>query len=91
MTQLPCKHTHASFNVPMDLWHCPQCASGTSHFYIDESMNEECCRLHKNDRVTCTKCCKTWTGEQIARLIQKKTEVITCPHCKGAGHIKKGS
>lgn len=87
---MTCKHAHTKFQPTDAHWVCPECGSGHDKFYIDESPNGDCEKLHVEDYIQCHHCHSSWTGDDLAKIMCKKNTMVKCPCCNGTGYVKKG-
>lgn len=86
-----CSLKHTKFQPTDDQWACPQCGARLPHFTIENSSNFDCELLHPDDEVLCEKCDVTYSGKEVATGISRKLSLVTCPMCRGTGHVGKGS
>lgn len=86
---MTCTGKRTAYQPPDEKWYCPKC--GSNSMCIDAVLCDDgdCTYLHQDDDVTCPDCGRGWTGKQVAALMQKRDNVITCPHCKGKGTVDK--
>jgi len=87
-----CPAKHTAFQPSDSEWRCPKCGADAEQFYIEESDEHEdpnCPALHDGDEVVCRSCDNSWSGAQVAKLIEAKSDVKTCPCCKGSGIVPR--
>lgn len=70
-----------------DCWKCPNCDVGSdppnlnSQGFIDEIEETGFCN--------CYECDKSYTLNSLIKQLQKKVNVMPCPHCKGTGIVSR--
>ena len=69
-------------------WECPSCREGK--LYIDESLNDDCEKVHADDVLICDKCRHTVTAKRYFAQVRKTLNLVPCPCCKGTGFVKGG-
>jgi hypothetical protein len=87
-----CKIKHTLYQPLDENWVCPKCGCGPDVFYIDESpvdSDEGCLLLHDDDAIRCDACESGWSGKAVAKLMQKRDDVVPCPCCKGKGTVPR--
>lgn len=91
-----CNAKHTAFQPTSAQWLCPKCGAGNGSsegdFYVDETPEDsdgDCPALHQNDNVVCNKCGGGWLGQNLARKMIQKLDLVPCPCCKGQGVISK--
>lgn len=90
-----CRGKHTRYQPNDKEWKCPSCGVNDDgeYFYIDTFSDEvsdaDCVLLHKDDLVTCVNCKKEWSGEAVSKIMTKLANMVSCPHCKGTGFVKK--
>ena len=88
---MECNVKHTPYQPTDAEWICPKCKVDVNSFYIQDSENHDCAKLHINDELGCTNCGYYITGKQFANMLQKRKNLISCPHCHGTGLIQKES
>jgi DNA-directed RNA polymerase subunit RPC12/RpoP len=86
-----CMAKHTKYQPTDEEWKCPKCGSDNEHFYIEgftEGSDDDCDLLHDKDEIGCDNCGHGISGKLFASRLQRKHNLITCPHCKGKGLIK---
>lgn len=93
-----CTLKHIKFQPKDDEWKCPKCGCGSDDgengkpgFYVDDSENFNCDLIHELDYLRCGQCGYDASGKQYYKDMMTKLNMVTCPHCKGTGLIKKGN
>lgn len=91
-----CYAKHTAFQPTGAQWTCPKCGAGAGStegtFYVDESPEDadgDCPALHQNDNVVCNGCGGGWLGQNLARKMMQKLDLVPCPCCKGHGVVSK--
>lgn len=84
---MTCKHKHTKFQPTDAEWLCPTCGAGIELFYIDESPNGDCPKLHVEDYIICHGCKDSFTGDDLAKILKRKSTKKPCPHCNGTGFL----
>lgn len=93
--QEKCLEKHTSIQIPDDEWVCPKCGvgpegkRGKDGFIIEDGPNLSCNLLHNNDELWCGCCEYRTSGKTLAAQYIKKNNLVTCPHCKGKGLVKR--
>ncbi len=67
-------------------WECPKC--GESGFYVYESVNYDCEKIHPKDLLLCDKCNHSEYAKTFISKLNAKLSMVECPCCKGKGIIK---
>lgn len=86
-----CEEEHTKWQPNISEWLCPNCGMDNSEgkFYIEESMNGNCEKVHVDDWIICREC--EWEGsgaDFVDASIRKKNMVLKpCSCCKGTGMV----
>lgn len=86
-----CKAKHTRYQPSEAEWRCPKCGADAERFIIDESdedVHDVCSGLHDSDRLWCGRCEASRNGRQFAAMLERKNNLVPCPHCKGKGLVK---
>ena len=89
---MECKARHAKFQPTNEEWACPKCGAGIEQFSIWEATEEAadgCELLHSDDWCSCSGCGYGAAGYKVSSALARKSSMITCPHCKGKGVVRK--
>ena len=81
-----CNERHIADPKEGEDWECPKC--GKHGFYIYESINDDCEKLHANDLLLCDFCNYSELAKTFISKLKKKLNMVECPCCKGKGIIK---
>jgi Zn finger protein HypA/HybF involved in hydrogenase expression len=92
---MTCRARHTKYQPTIDEWECPKCGErldGKDGGFIIDGVAEgalgDCDLLHVNDELLCSSCKYISTGKKFSALLQRKHNLIPCPHCKGTGLVK---
>jgi hypothetical protein len=86
-----CSGRHTQYQPSDDKFQCPQCGE-QAKFYVDawdESNDPACTLLHVDDVVCCERCGGMWSGRTLTSIWVRQEKLMTCPTCKGKGHVRK--
>lgn len=89
--QMTCNTKHTKYQPIDDEWACPNCGANADNGFCntDPTGHEDCELLHEEDWLSCENCPEfSIAGKQFAAKIVKNKNLISCPTCKGKGHIK---
>lgn len=92
---MTCTAKHIKPEPDKDLWCCPRCGATPEDeqngFYIDNfdpEASRGCELTHVDDFLRCYPCGYECSGAEFSRQINRKANLVRCPHCKGAGFVK---
>lgn len=81
-----CPFRHTKIDPPEGAYICPRC--GSSEFFVMDSENYDCEKMHSEDLLECEDCSFDINGKNFVDLYIKKQKLTKCPNCKGTGYVK---
>lgn len=95
MSEKVCTAKHTKYQPTEEEFRCPVCKKGPRDdgLVVDEPAEGgmECDLLHEEDYLCCYRedCRFEGTsGKRFAAAVAKKKNLVTCPTCKGSGHVQ---